>query len=135
MTVRIVWNGSERLKEIDGSIEKSMLVVAKMVETAAKKKVSEKGKGRVYRKYNPKRTHQASGEGDPPATDTGYLKSNIVGTAKGKTAIIESRAKYSFWLEFGTSRMAARPFLWPAYKETRDKAIKKIAEYVKRATG
>lgn len=79
--------------------------------------------GETYTKYNPRRTHRASAAGEPPAADTGYLHNNIIFDidADGLGASVESRAEYSEALEFGTSKMQARPFLQPAIEENRPK--------------
>ena len=70
--------------------------------------------GRTYEKYNPRRTHKASAPGQAPASDTGNLVSQIMSVADGKNTLVESRAEYSKFLEFGTSKMLPRPFLFPA---------------------
>lgn len=79
--------------------------------------------GVVYEKYNPRRTHRASAAGQPPATDTGFLVNNIVLKidSDGLGASVESRADYSAFLEFGTSKMAARPFMQPALESNKSK--------------
>ena len=61
-------------------------------------------------------THRASAPGEPPATDTGFLVSNIYAKvdADNLGGQVESRAPYSRFLEFGTVNMDARPFLFPA---------------------
>lgn len=70
--------------------------------------------GRIYRRG--RRRHQASAPGEAPASDTGtlvgrirtsYDSDNLVGTITASTA-------YAAPLEYGTARMAARPFLRPA---------------------
>ena len=90
--------------------------------------------GVIYEKYNPRRTHKASAAGEPPATDTGYLVGNIniVEDADGLGVSVESRAEYSQALEFGTSKMGARPFLQPALEENKSK-IKRIAQRIVKA--
>ena len=84
-------------------------------------------------RYNPKRTIRISKEGDPPASDTGFLASNIHLVMDGDQlgASVESRAEYSSFLEFGTRKMRARPFMQPAlekgkrkYKQLFRKAVK-----------
>ncbi len=60
-------------------------------------------------------TTSPSAPGDPPGVDTGNLKSGIkVGEVTSDYAVLESTADYSAYLEFGTRRMAARPFMRPA---------------------
>lgn len=79
--------------------------------------------GVIYEKYNPRRTHRASAAGQPPATDTGFLVNNIGLKIDydGLGASVESRADYSVFLEFGTSKMAARPFMHPALESNKSK--------------
>ena len=89
--------------------------------------------GEAVRKYNPSRTHRQSAPGEPPASDTGFLVSNIsiavdvegTGRAKAVVGKIISAAPYSAYLEFGTSNMAARPFMQPALDKNGEK-IKRI---------
>ena len=80
--------------------------------------------GRVYQRYNPTRTHKASAPGEAPASDTGNLVRNIRVNQKSQNIItVESRAHYSKFLEDGTSKMQARPFLFPAYKMSQGKIM------------
>lgn len=91
--------------------------------TAVKSIQSHQSSGITYTKYNPNRTHTASTEGNPPNSDTGFLVNNIhlVIDNDGLGADVESRAEYSVHLEFGTSKMGARPFLQPALEENKNK--------------
>jgi len=80
------------------------------------------GGGRVYEKYNPRRTHQASAPGAYPATDTGRLASSvrmILPTASAIVGEVGTAVKYGAWLEFGTSSMAARPWLLPSFERAK----------------
>ena len=108
-----------------------MMVRATAVESITNGSAS----GIVYEKYNPRRTHRASSPGDPPAADTGYLHNNITFTIDGDGlgADIESRASYSGYLEFGTSKMQARPFMQPAIEENRPKIRRLMANLAKGA--
>lgn len=95
------------------------------VENTAKESIQRGVKsGRVYTKGGI--THQASAEGEAPATDTGFLVSNISHNtvrAEGTKLISQvfSGAEYSAYLEFGTRKMAERPFLQPALDENAPK--------------
>ena len=111
--------------------EKVMESVTRKVMNDAKVSVSKKGRGRVYsRKSGP--PHTASAPGDPPATDTGELKNNITMNVvkRGQTLVgqIISGANYSEHLEFGTTKMEARPFLIPALKNNKRNIIKKFKQ-------
>ena len=79
--------------------------------------------GEIYEKYNPRRTHRSSSAGEYPASDTGFLASNIVSkvATDGLSGTITSRANYSGFLEFGTSKMGARPFMQPSLEQNRPK--------------
>ena len=70
--------------------------------------------GRTYRRGNV--THIASAPGQYPASDTGRLAGSIKAIISGTTAIVGTNVAYGPMLEFGTSRMAARPWLLPSFK-------------------
>lgn len=74
--------------------------------------------------------HIASLPGQPPNADTRYLDSNIETTIVAQnppTVHVTSHAFYSAFLEFGTSRMAARPFMRPATAQVRGEIAKNVA--------
>lgn len=86
------------------------------VLNSAKKRIARGQKsGRVYSRRGTK--HQASAPGEPPATDTGRLVSSGTSDGDEKGAFVRFDALYAVPLEFGTSRMAARPFLVPSVEE------------------
>jgi HK97 gp10 family phage protein len=76
-------------------------------------------------------SHTASAAGEYPANDTGYLASNInvQPSTTGLSGSVESRANYSAHLEFGTSKMAARPFMQPSAEQVRPKLRRRIKEF------
>ncbi len=72
--------------------------------------------GRTYRKYNPNRTHTASAPGQYPASDTGRLAGSVKMVPEGEnTYRVGTAVAYGPMLEFGTSKMAARPWLLPSF--------------------
>ena len=116
-------------------IRRAVALGAVNVQREAVKSIQEGGKsGVVYQKYNPRRVHQASAAGEPPASDTGLLASNISLDIDpdGLGASVDSRADYSSFLEFGTSKMAARPFMQPALEMNRKKIKANMAEELKK---
>jgi HK97 gp10 family phage protein len=105
----------------------------KSIQTGAKS-------GVMYQMYNPRREHRASAPGQAPASDTGNLVSKITVKQKSLNVVhVESNADYSAFLEYGTSKMEARPFMFPAFEKSKkpilnavfNRVIKKIEEFTK----
>jgi HK97 gp10 family phage protein len=76
------------------------------------------------------RNHVPSKPGEAPKNDTGFLAGFIeANMAEPLVAEVGSLAPHSAPLEFGTSKMAARPFMRPA----REKMRGEVSEMVRRA--
>jgi len=110
------------MKELKKKMTRSvMLVHGTAVESIQRGSKS----GKTYQLYNPRRTHTASREGEAPATDTGFLVSNISHNVKksGRNLVgqIVASAPYAIHLEFGTRDMGKRPFLQPALEKNKKK--------------
>jgi HK97 gp10 family phage protein len=67
--------------------------------------------------------HQASAPGEAPATDTGRLLNSISSDAaiEGNrlVAFVRAATVYARYLEYGTRKIAPRPFLVPAVERNR----------------
>ena len=125
----------EILRQYTGKTREIIGRAGNLVRNTAVTSIQQGAKsGVVYEKYNPRRTHRASAAGQPPATDTGFLVNNIVLKIDGDKlgAGVESRADYSAFLEFGTSKMAARPFMQPALESNKRK-IRQLAKSIIKA--
>lgn len=127
MTVRVTIRGKEGLQKkiaeyakkaprrLDQVLTKAAFNTHNFAVTAIQQGAKS---GREYRRGN--KTHIASAPGQAPATDTGNLVQNITVKKEGPLRYsVGSRkdAFYGFWLEFGTSDMAPRPWLQPAYDQ------------------
>lgn len=91
--------------------------------------------GRIYGK----RMHQASAPGEAPANDTGRLLNSIFfaegfGANRGKLAIVGSNVVYATYLEFGTRKIASRPFFRPAVERMRPKFQRRLERALRIAT-
>ena len=100
-----------------------------MVMNTAKQSIAKGGTGQLYEKYEPRRSHRASAPNEPPATDTGFLISQITMKVKAhKNGVVEgsiiSAAPYSKALEYGTTQMTERPFMQPALQKNKRKIQK-----------
>jgi HK97 gp10 family phage protein len=72
--------------------------------------------------------HTASAPGQPPAIDTGRLVGSVFSTGVerigGDLAVrVGTNTEYAIYLEQGTERMAARPFIAPAVLNNRQRLL------------
>jgi HK97 gp10 family phage protein len=120
--------------DIQNDIRVSMRNTPRLVNTKYKRrKGSSFKKGtRIRKKGAEKMFHHPSLEGHPPAIDTGRLVSHVnyivdldgLGASIG--AMDAATLEYAEPLEFGTSKMAARPWLQPAFKRNKKKVSDRI---------
>ncbi len=86
-----------------------------------------------------RKLHRASVPGRPPAVDIGLLRASITHEVTREAGEIIGRVgthvEYAPYLEFGTSRMAARPFLRPALINNKAAIIKQIEFGARAARG
>lgn len=138
MTVR---NADKLIKKLQrlpldmrGGIGSALALSVIDLDAYAKQHISGGGRsGRTYRRRSV--THQASAPGEFPKTDTGQLVSSLffrVGADK-LSAFFGTKLAYGKYLEYGTSRMAARPWLRPTFKANVDKVTARVRAAVNEA--
>lgn len=116
-----------RLRKLAGSdmertVGKALFAAGELIQTEAQISITT---GSVSGK-----NHVPSAPGEPPNNDTGVLANNIETVQKEPLLVeVSSNAPYSAALEYGTSKMASRPFMRPA----RDKKRREVEQLVKRA--
>jgi HK97 gp10 family phage protein len=122
--------------------KKAITMVSFKVEGDCKENISRGSRsGKTY-KRGKNRTHQASASGEFPKTDRGALVSSITSQFDftGLESTVGSRlsAPHGFWLEFGTAKMGARPWLSRTINENKEfinksfeSALSKIASNFK----
>lgn len=98
------------LNKVDNLINESSVYMAEEM------KKSIKSGAKSGRRYG---THTSSAPGQSPANWTGKLLNSIkIQKTKG-IAFVYITAKYAEFLEFGTSKMRPRPFIFPAFIKTK----------------
>ena len=129
-------------------IERGLKIVMIELQTELREKLSQMGTGAGYfggaKKLGFFRTRSAPGE--PPAVDTGTLRNSvqskpqyIPGTGMtsivltGLVAGVNKDARIPRWLEYGTSRMKARPFIAPSLQAIRPSVAGTISDQMKRS--
>lgn len=95
------------------------------IEAAIKVSMAEPKSGRQYG------LHQASAPGESPAIDTGALVNSIRTEADGLSAVVGVGQEYGVYLEFGTVKMASRPFMGPAFERAEPEFQRGLKELVK----
>lgn len=133
MTVKVVkTNVKEVLESLSSDqLGRAVMAGAFVLETKIKVSMSASShSGRIYKRKG--KTHQASAAGETPAVHIGTLvnsiKSELVSSSDTDAwANVGTGVEYAEYLEFGTSRMEARPYMRPAYDEN----VEQITETVK----
>lgn len=109
--------------EINKQMDIALYASAKKIEGEAKRSIlSGKKTGRLYQRRTV--AHQASAPGEAPASDTGRLVNSISAyLVKGRSYAVVTAGRgvalYAAMLEFGTSKIAPRPFMFPAAEKSR----------------
>jgi len=121
----------KRLRRLTGQMHARAMRIcekyAKEAEGQAKALMDEPKHGRVYGK------HIASAPGEAPAVDTGNLKNSIGTKGVSHGWAVTVKADYGVYLEFGTVRIAPRPFLKPVVEDLAGPFLKELEERVFKA--
>ena len=106
----------EAMRKIQGHMTERMLEASQEVRNKAVEKLSGPRTGRVYKVPGTNRTYIASAPGEPPAVQVGDLrksvKSGVEKDGRDVIGFVGSDLPKAPMLEYGTRKMAARPWLW-----------------------
>ena len=123
--IQIKVNKSE-LTKIINQAENLVNVGSEFMAEEMKKSISSGAKS--GKRYG---SHTSSAPGQSPANLTGeLLKSIKVQKTKGMSFVYIT-AKYAQFLEFGTSKMRARPFIIPAFLKTKKMILDRLKRIAK----
>jgi len=104
-----------------------------MVYSTAVKSIEEDSPGTRVTRYTVNRTpypHIAAAPGYAPNSDRGNLVRSIKFLFSKTNGEVSTNLQYGKYLEFGTSRMAARPWLIPALEKNKGDIINLIKKAV-----
>ena len=119
----VVWHGDELLALLREHLDDALFEGAKVIQEAAQSRApvgkTKKLRASIYAASFTKNNYKKTGKTD-----------RRIKPKKG-TAVIAAGAFYAGWVEYGTRKMHARPFLRPALDENKNEAMKKVADYLK----
>ena len=127
----VEWKGDQFVhdleKHLGDNLEKAAIFFKEKVKEALNRSQDYEryvGKAGIYYHGN-----DPSHQGEAPKKITGSLQRSIAHamSADRKQAFVGSNVDYALWLELGTSKMQARPFLRPTLEGVRDDIAKIIA--------
>lgn len=132
----VQWNRG-LTEQVRQAINREIVVQTEEVRNEAIRLILDTPKtGRLYKRRGGK-MHQASAPGEPPASDYGRLVNSIRTDYDLQASIgtVTASTKYAAGLEFGTARMAARPFMRTALSNRHKEIIAGIQGAVRAALG
>jgi HK97 gp10 family phage protein len=125
--------GHQKLvRQFKAIADESMVRAVGVAMFAAGEVIEDAAKGSIMAGSISGKNHVPSKPGEPPNNDTHVLHNNIE-TIQHAPLLVEvsSNAPYSVPLEFGTSKMAARPFMGPAARASKQEALSLINQAIK----
>jgi HK97 gp10 family phage protein len=129
MTVK--WNGAAIVASVRAATLTGIVRGTEAVrEEATSLMLNSPRSGRIYQRRGV--VHKSSGPGEPPAPDTGNLIRNIQTSVDPQTLSgnVNFGTQYSRHLEYGTIKMAPRPFARPAAEHKRAEIQADIAQEI-----
>jgi HK97 gp10 family phage protein len=132
---KLVQNSVAIQRNVEAELAKGVYASAEQVATEYKRSILSGGKsGRIYKHRSVE--HRASAPGEAPASDTGRLVNSIsVALDSALSAVMKVATAYAMLLEFGTSKMAARPAATPALEKSRQWIIDRLQQAVRAGLG
>ena len=128
-----IYSSNEEIRKIQQGMRQSFYLAGKAIVKESRRLINLKPKsGRTYivkvgiggKPLAKARRHVASAPGEAPAVITGDLRKSVDFKVHGHTILeIGANTEYARELEYGTNKMAARPYLKPAIQSERQNLI------------
>jgi len=131
MGVEIVFSEdfAQVMQKIDSTSKARMTEAINTVRNKTLETLSGSRTGRTYFVPGTQKTYTASAPGEPPAVATARLKQSIKGGLEGQgknvLGFVGTEIDYGRMLEFGTSKIAPRPWLRVSFEKS-EQAVKSI---------
>jgi HK97 gp10 family phage protein len=118
---KISFYGDEIIKNLEKEGRQRMEKAVNQVRNTTLETLSGSRSGRQYRVPGTKVFYTASSPGQPPAVATGQLRQSVSTAVEGEgkdiIGMVGTDQEYGPMLEYGTSKMAARPWLRKSFEK------------------
>lgn len=139
MSIRtdLEWNGDAVLAEVEKAAETALNGAAEEIRTSVVRTMPGEG-ARVVTgtggSTGIRGKYVASNPGAAPGVRSGQLRNSINNEKAGRLKReVGTNVRYAPFLEFGTSKMAARPFMGLGFSRGKDKAVKRFQSIMRKA--
>lgn len=136
-TEEVARNMAKLAKKYGQAAVEGAIAAAELVRSDAIRSVQDQSPGEIVERSRAgggTYEHTAAKEGEAPNTDTGRLVQSIQVDVQGKAVFVGSSLDYAGWLENGTRRMGARPWLFPALERNKKEVEKLIGQKIKKVS-
>jgi len=118
--VKFTDNSREAMRQINQTFKTRMEDACMEVQNTVVETLSGSRSGRFYYVPGTRKIYQASAPGEPPATATARLRQSIAHEVSrdGRVGAVGTDIPYGPGLEYGTKRVAARPWLRRSFEES-----------------
>jgi phage gpG-like protein len=122
---KVNWHGDKLIAAVTAHFGRNLAAAVIVLANHAKRLISVDGTAKVGKGKKSKLRYNAnpSSPGEPPHVQTDRLRGSVAWEILGIVARVGTNLKYGRWLELGTSKMAARPWLRRALAEMRQAVI------------
>ena len=129
MAIKIIWNGPKIVKKTADQIFINMGLATQFMRNEVKTSINRPQPTRTSSTTGKRRGLNPSKPGEPPKRIEGDLfKSIVTEITRSRNKIVgrygSTLTEIAIWLEFGTSRIAARPFLRPPLLKNRAELVR-----------
>ena len=136
---KVIAEIEKRQAKMEAGLSQAVQIAAQDVRNECVRSIQSGSRtGAIYTRKG--KTHQASAPGEPPKTDTGRLVNSLAFRMLGKLTAVAGAiagnsivAEYAAALEFGTRKMAARPFLVKAVEKITPKFRDRVSKVMEAA--
>lgn len=130
----VTWKADEFVADVRGAVAVGLTAGAKVIADEMRRNMGSEGGGVVGKTPTGRNIYKASPPGAFPGIRTGNLRRSIMHVGATAANLISSAGsaagkqdRYGLWLEYGTRKMAPRPWILRSFNRAKDRAFEMMA--------